>query len=183
MSKNNEKKSDPKTKTEETSQKVAAGNVSAVRAIKNKLFADVPVKGNVRISGLIKATEMDEGNYGTFTRFLGNFYAKVGETVIMAGKLYVPSVAETMLVSEFEKQSEEFLKKHPNLVITEEDPEEMAAAKKASFRKLFPGVEFGLLLEKTEDKSPNNARGFSWSVKPLLDISLPKDKYMALLEG
>jgi hypothetical protein len=42
-------------------------------------------------------------------------------------------------------------------------------------------VEFGIFLEKVADASPNNAKGFQWVVKPMLDTRPPEDKYLKLV--
>jgi hypothetical protein len=160
-----------------------SGAFAVVKAIKNSLFKGVPVGGSVKIAGVIQATELDEGNFGTFTRFLGKFRAKVGETVFMAGELYVPGVAESLLIQAFDAQVDKFLRDNPALKPAESDSEEESAAKRSKYLKAFSGVEFGIFLEKVEDKSPNNANGFQWVVKPLLDTAPPEDKYLKLVAG
>jgi hypothetical protein len=161
----------------------ATAGFSVVKAIKNSLFKGVPIGGSVKVAGLIQATELDDGNFGTFTRFLGQFRAKVGETVLMAGKLYVPAVAESLLSGAYGAQVTAFLKDHPDLAPADKDSEEAAAAKRSKFLKTFTGVEFGIYLEKVPDDSPMNANHFQWVVKPLLDMKPPEDKYLRLVAG
>jgi hypothetical protein len=156
---------------------------AVVKAIKNSLFKTVQVGESVKLAGLILNTELDEGNFGTFTRFLGQFRANVGGQIIMAGKLYVPSVAESLLVGAYSAQVEAYLLAHEDVRPLDTDKDEDRANKRSRFLKGFPGVEFGIYLEKVEDLSPNNALKFQWVVKPLLDMKAPADKYLALVAG
>jgi hypothetical protein len=160
-----------------------ASDFSVVKAIKNSLFKAVVVGGSVKIAGLITNTELDEGNFGTFTRFLGQFRANVGGKILMAGKLYVPAVAESLLTAAYGAQVESYLKDHEDVRPLDTDKDEDRANKRSRFLKGFPGVEFGIFLEKVEDLSPNNALKFQWVVKPLLDMKAPADKYLALVAG
>ena len=184
MSKSKKSKATPAAGTSTpTSTPAPGGAFAVVKAIKNSLFKGVPIGASVRVAGLIQNTELDEGNFGTFTRFLGQFRAKVGDQVLMAGKLYVPAVAESLLTGAYQAQVEAFLKNHADLAPVDDDDETVAAAKRSKFLKAFPGVEFGIYLEKVADASPSNANGFQWVVKPLLDMKPPADKYLALVAG
>jgi len=160
--------------------------ILVIKAIKNNLCKGLAIGESVTIAGLVKDTETDEGTFGAFTRFLGDFKCKVnsGEnesTIYIAPKMHLPEVAEGQILLGYNAAREKFLAAHQNLIVQDEDSEDVAAVKRKSFAKQFPGAEFAFFLEKTPDTDPRNARGYQWACKPLLEMEIPADKFLKML--
>ena len=157
--------------------------LSAVKAIKNKLFGDLKIGESVKIAGKVELAEMDEGTYGTFTRFEGEFSCKTPTGVLIAPKLYLPEVAESIVNRGYNAALEVFKGQHPELTVETTYTDEEAARKRKKFLNTFPGAEFALILQKVADTDTRNARGFQWVAKSMVEMAMPSNKYLALVSG
>lgn len=71
--------------------------------ITNKMFSDLPLNASARVGGIVKSIDESEGNYGTVTKFKGDFAlikdTKEGAALIVetATSMFIPEAAKNLL--------------------------------------------------------------------------------------
>lgn len=132
--------------------------VQIAKKISNKLFADLPIGAAVRIAGTVHSYTVEEGDYGEYKRFRGEFaMSHKGET-FMAGTAFLPEIAADLLAAGVVQGSTEA-------------------------GDGFKGLEFAIDLFKRADADTRNARGYTWAVKPVIAPAVATSRALALLSA
>ncbi len=128
------------------------------KKISNKLFSDLPIGQGVRIAGTVHSYTVEEGTYGEYKKFKGEFaMSHKGETFV-AAVAFLPEIAADLLAA--------------GVVQAANDSGDG-----------FKGLEFAIDLMKNADTDPRNARGYSWGVRPIVAPSATTSRALALLEA
>lgn len=130
--------------------------VQIAKKISNKLFADLPIGAAVRIAGTVHSYTVEEGDYGEYKRFRGEFAMSHNGGTFMAGTAFLPEIAADLLAAGVVRGSTEAVDG-------------------------FKGLEFAIDLFKRADADSRNGRGYTWAVKPVIAPAVATSRALALL--
>jgi len=126
------------------------------KKISNKLFADLEIGEVVTIAGVVHSYTEEEGNFGSYKRFKGEFALRHKGQNVMASTMFLPEIAADLLAAEVVRGA-------------------------TAGGDGFKGVEFAIDLGKKPDTDPRNARGYQWAVYPKIEATPATSRALALL--
>lgn len=132
--------------------------VNVAKKISNKLFSDLAIGQCVRIAGTVHSYTVEEGAYGEYKKFKGEFALSHNGETYMAAVAHLPEIAAEMLASGV-----------------------VQAVSEAGDG--FKGLEFAVEMVKNVDTDTRNARGYSWGVRPIIAPNATTSRALSLLEA
>lgn len=126
------------------------------KKISNKLFADLEIGEVVTIAGVVHSYTEEEGNFGSYKRFKGEFALRHKGQNVIASTMFLPEIAADLLAAE-------------------------VVSGATAGGDGFKGVEFAIDLGKKPDADPRNGRGYQWAVYPKIEATPATSRALALL--